>query len=143
MLCHLEDDLVLSIAASPNGQNGLITLICNLYSSMAEYVQQCEASMPSVKSYSMEAAKLTVNGLLEIIEAKGFNRYQFAADGQGSRYWMKRLIEVLNYNEHIEQPSEATAIVSRLEKTWDEKGKEIKDRRASGIVKGRFLDQKV
>lgn len=132
LYCALSPTSSVRVDASPAGPN--MSLVVML-SAQSEVVAN-----DAVRSVRLPTSGLTVNGLLDLIRAAGFDRYQFTASGQGCRYWICTLIKLLESRGALPDDEAVNKLVEDISSVWLSKDECAPASEQTGVQEGTFFD---
>lgn len=79
-----------------------------------------DKSNQTVYIYQLTAIKeCNTNQLLDAIQDKGYENFDFTSDSTGCRYWAMKVLELLKSKGFI---GEYPVVLSGIKKLWDEEG---------------------
>ena len=76
--------------------------------------------------------------VVDAIKAAGYDRYKFTADGQGCRYWVGNVLEILEQRSISANSSQVNAAQEALKKVWDRSGVPVGASSQTGVSPGTF-----
>lgn len=127
--CAIKQTEYLRIDPSPSGLNSSMVLIV----SKRSYAD-------SVKTVQISTAGLTFGRLLELVVSQKYGKYQFSPAGQGCRFWVSKVIELLRSEGYVNSAMELQAAISALHLVWDSNSQPLPFCQQSPVVAGRFLE---
>jgi len=96
-------------------------------------------SANAVKSIQLYTVKnLTVGNIIDHLRSSKYDQYRFNAGGQGCRYWIYSVINLLRSAQYLVDESQVEEAKLALKFVWGKYGK-VKDEEQVGIVAGTFV----
>ena len=130
--CAINEQQSVRIDPTPSGPNQ--SLVCAV--SLKEYIHTNEA----VKIERLVTKDLTIKAFIDLIKVKKYDKYQFTNGGQGCRYWVYTIINMLKSEGHLSNDTEFHDAIDAIKKTWKGKGDPpLTGEEATPIVKGSFF----
>ncbi|KZF24946.1 hypothetical protein L228DRAFT_58852 [Xylona heveae TC161] len=118
------------IDPSPSGPNLTITPIITFKG----YPYTANAS----KICQLDTSSLTVGSFIALLERSTYDKYQFDAGGQGCRYWIYSVVNLLQSQGHIQNSSQTQAAINALGIVWGDNHQPLPTSQQTGITPGRF-----
>lgn len=129
--CVLNPNESLRIDPSPSGLNFSLVLII----SKKTYAYSHNA----VKTVQVPTPGLTLAKLLAHVTGHKYDKYQFASGGQGCRFWVSKVIELLRSGGYIQTGAECQTALNALNVVWGPGSVPLASAQQSPVVAGRFL----
>ena len=130
LLCQLSDTEFVCVDPSPTGPNSSLQLLISTTADLS--------TKTSAKTCSLTTQNLTVESLLDRIKSTSYDKYQFTPGGQGCRYWVSCLIELLTKQGCLIDQNEVRAATGALKYVWGGGGAILPAEVQSSICEGRF-----
>ncbi|KAB8069844.1 hypothetical protein BDV29DRAFT_182019 [Aspergillus leporis] len=121
----------LRLDPSPSGPNFSIVLIVTK--------KTYTYSHNAVKSVQISTRGLSFKTIIDLIHGKKYDKYQFAAGGQGCRFWVSSVIELLKNAGYIQNTAEFHAAISALQTVWGPNGQSLPASQQTPITQGTFF----
>lgn len=118
---------------SPSGPNmSLVLLASHRHSDLDGIVK----TMP----LEFEPESVTVGAILQVLKSSRFDAYQFTESGQGCRYWLYHVLELLRSEDILSNDAQVSTVKAALKLVWGEDGHPVPVQAQTDMQRGKFLE---
>ena len=129
--CTMSPNKSLRFDPSPSGPNLSMVLI------ITEEDSHCP--LDGVKNVHVGVSGLTVQKFAALLVSAEYDQYRFTPSGQGCRYWMHRVVELLEVSGHAPNAAETALAVDALRRVWAQGEQLVPGPEQSPMAPGTFL----
>lgn len=76
---------------------------------------------------------------MDLLTERTYDKYQFTEGGQGCRYWVYSVLQLLKTQGRTRDAAEVEAATRALQLVWDNNGVELPQEQQTAIEQGRFF----
>ncbi|EEQ89756.1 hypothetical protein RJZ56_001751 [Blastomyces dermatitidis] len=80
----------------------------------------------------------TVKTILDTIKSANYDRYKFAEGGQGCRFWVDKMVTLLQERQIAVNEIETQAVHNDLQRVWSSEGQPVPAAQLTGMSPGTF-----
>lgn len=95
-------------------------------------------SKHAIKVFQLTTNDITIGGFLNLLVANNYDKYQFSQSGQGCRYWVYSVANLLLNEGKITDEAQIQAFTQAIRLTWG-KDEALPTDQQTPIVEGRFF----
>jgi hypothetical protein len=128
--CCISSEMSICLNAQPSGLRMTLLLMLE--------TQQCAYSNQAVKAVQLQTQNLTVNRIINEVMEAGRDRYQFTPAGNGCRYWISGLIDLLMHNAYLLDQQQVEDATKALTQVWNPDGALVPPKEQTPMSQGQF-----